>query len=62
MDEDDINDLIQRCALLKHKVLSVFAANNFPQKLVLVFEISFDFCWNRGFYSGGGFVDSSWVI
>ena len=33
MDEDDINDLIQRCALLKHKFLGVFAANNFPQKL-----------------------------
>ena len=33
MDEDDINNLIQRCALLEHKVLSVFAANNFPQKL-----------------------------
>ena len=33
MDEDDINDLIQRCPLLKHKFLGVFAANNFPQKL-----------------------------
>ena len=33
MDEDDINDLIQRCALLKHKFLGVFAANNFPQNL-----------------------------
>ena len=33
MDEDDINDLIQRCALLKHKFQVVFAANNFPQKL-----------------------------
>ena len=33
MDEDDINDLIQRCPLLKHKFLDVFAANNFPQKL-----------------------------
>ena len=33
MDEDDINDLIQRCALLRHKFLGVFAANNFPQKL-----------------------------
>ena len=33
MDEDGINDLIQRCALLKHKFLGVFAANNFPQKL-----------------------------
>ena len=33
MDEDNINDLIQRCALLKHKFLGVFAANNFPQKL-----------------------------
>ena len=33
MDEDDINDLIQRCALLKHNFLGVFAANNFPQKL-----------------------------
>ena len=33
MDEDDVNDLLQRCALLKHKFLGVFAANNFPQKL-----------------------------
>ena len=33
MDKDDFNDLIQRCALLKHKFLGVFAANNFPQKL-----------------------------
>ena len=33
MGEDDINDLIQRCALLKHKFLGVFAAYNFPQKL-----------------------------
>ena len=33
MDEDDINDLNQRCALLKHKILGVFAANNFLQKL-----------------------------
>ena len=33
MDEDDINDLIQRCLLLKHKFLGVFSANNFPQKL-----------------------------
>ena len=33
MDEGDINDLIQICALLKHKFLGVFAANNFPQKL-----------------------------
>ena len=33
MDEDDINDLIQKCALLNHKFLGVFAANNFPQKL-----------------------------
>ena len=33
MDKDDINDLNQRCALLKHKFLGVFAANNFPQKL-----------------------------
>ena len=33
MDEDDINGLIQRCALLKHKFLVVFAANSFPQKL-----------------------------
>ena len=28
-----MNDLIQKCALLKHKFLGVFAANNFPQKL-----------------------------
>ena len=33
MDEDDINDLIQRCAVLKHNFLGVFAANNFPQRL-----------------------------
>ena len=33
MDKDDLNDLIQRCALLKHKILGAFAANSFPQKL-----------------------------
>ena len=33
MDEDVINDLIQRCALLKHTFLVVFAENNFRQKL-----------------------------
>ena len=33
MDKDDINDIFQRCALLRHKFLDVFAANNFPQKL-----------------------------
>ena len=33
MEEDDINELTRRCALLKHKFLGVFAANNFPQKL-----------------------------
>ena len=33
MDEDDINDLIQKCRKLKYKFLGVFAANNFPQKL-----------------------------
>ena len=29
----DINGLIQGCALLKHKFLGAFAANNFPRKL-----------------------------
>ena len=33
MDEDDINDLFQRRALLKYKFLGVFAAINCPQKL-----------------------------
>ena len=33
MDEDEINYLIQRCVLLKHKFLGVFAANNLSQKL-----------------------------
>ena len=33
MDEDDINDLIQKCRKLKYKFRGVFAANNFPQKL-----------------------------
>ena len=33
MDEDDINDLIQKCRKLKYKFLGVFAANNFLQKL-----------------------------
>ena len=33
MDEDDINDLIQKCRKLKYKFCGVFAANNFPQKL-----------------------------
>ena len=32
MDEDDINDLIQKCRKLKYKFCGVFAANNFPQK------------------------------
>ena len=33
MDEDDINDFIQKCRKLKYKFCGVFAANNFPQKL-----------------------------
>ena len=33
MNEDEVNDLIQRCKLLKHKFLGVFAANNFPKIL-----------------------------
>ena len=33
MNEDELNDLIQRCKLLKHKFLGVFAANNFPKIL-----------------------------
>ena len=33
MDEDDINDLIQKCRKLKYKFWGVFAAKNFPQKL-----------------------------
>ena len=33
MDEDDINDLIQKSRKLKYKFRGVFAANNFPQKL-----------------------------
>ena len=33
MDEEDINDLIQRCQKLKHKFRGVFAADNFPSKL-----------------------------
>ena len=32
MDEDHINDLIQKCRKLKYKFCGVFAANNFPQK------------------------------
>ena len=32
MDEDDINDLIQKCRKLKYKFCGVFAAYNFPQK------------------------------
>ena len=35
MDKDDINDLIQRCALPKNKFLGGFAANVFPQRLKL---------------------------
>ena len=31
MDEDDINDLIQKCRKLKYKFCGVFAANNSPQ-------------------------------
>ena len=33
MDEDDINDLIQKCKKLKYKFCGVFAANNFSQKI-----------------------------
>ena len=33
MDEDDINDLIQKCRKLKYKLRGAFAANNFPQKV-----------------------------
>ena len=33
MDEDDINDLIQKCRKLKYKFRGVLAANNFPQKI-----------------------------
>ena len=33
MNEDEVNDLIQRCKLLKHKFPGVFAANNFPKVL-----------------------------
>ena len=33
MNEDEVNDLIQHCKLLKHKFLGVFAANNFPKVL-----------------------------
>ena len=33
MDEDDINELIQKCRKLKYKIHGVFAANNFPQKV-----------------------------
>ena len=32
MDENEINDLIQKCRKLKYKFCGVFAANNFPQK------------------------------
>ena len=33
MNKDEVNDLIQRCKLLKHKFLGVFAANNFSKIL-----------------------------
>ena len=33
MNEDELNDLIQRCKLLKHKFLGAFAANCFPKIL-----------------------------
>ena len=33
MNEDEVNDLIQRCKILKHRFLGVFAANNFPKIL-----------------------------
>ena len=33
MDEDEINKLVQRCKLLKHKFHGVFAADNFPISL-----------------------------
>ena len=32
IDEDGINDLIQKCRKLKYKFRGVFAANDFPQK------------------------------
>ena len=33
MKKDEVKDLIQRCKLLKHKFMGVFAANNFPKIL-----------------------------
>ena len=33
MDENEINNLVQRCKLLKHKFHGVFAADNFPLSL-----------------------------
>jgi len=30
MDELQINDLVQKCKLLKHKFMGVYAADNFP--------------------------------
>ena len=35
MDENDINDIIKRCALLKHGFLDALAAKIFSQKLKL---------------------------
>ena len=33
MDENEINNLVQACKLLKYKFRGVFAANNFPVNL-----------------------------
>ena len=33
MDEDEINNLVQACTLLKYKFRGVFAADNFPVNL-----------------------------
>ena len=33
MDEDEINNLVQACKLLKYKFRGVFAADNFPVNL-----------------------------
>ena len=35
MNENEVNELIQRCKLLKHKFLGVFAENNFTKTLQL---------------------------
>ena len=63
MDEDEINNLVQACKLLKYKFRGVFAAENFPVNLshnsFIIVNVTTSqsigthwtlFCWRTGKY------------